>query len=202
MTIASVQLIRKAILLFVVLCALALFAVGTCTYDHDRSMHEFVKWTGVFAMGVCILGRTWCALYIGGRKIEELVTAGPYSVSRNPLYSFSVIGAAGAGAQFGSVLSGLLFGGIALAVFRAVVVQEEKLLLRRHGKAFEDYMAQVPRFLPDIRLWRDANMLMAPPRNVTRTFGDALLLIMFLPLSEVFERLQNAGIVPVLVHLP
>lgn len=202
MTIASVQLIRKAILLLVVLCAIVLFAVGTCVYDHGHSMHHVIKWTGVFAMVVCVLGRTWCSLYIGGRKIQDLVTAGPYSVVRNPLYLFSVLGAAGAGAQFGSILSGLFFGAVTLGVFRIVVGPEEKVMLRRHGKAFEDYRARVPRFLPDPRLWRDVPILTVRPRNVIETFGDALLLMLLLPMSEFFEHLQHSGMLPVLILLP
>ncbi|MBX9846288.1 MAG: isoprenylcysteine carboxylmethyltransferase family protein [Xanthobacteraceae bacterium] len=202
MTIASVQLIRKAVLLLVVLGGVVLFAIGTCTYDHDRSVHMFVKWTGLSAMVVCVLGRTWCALYIGGRKIDDLVTVGPYSVVRNPLYWFSVLGTAGAGAQFGSILSALAFAAISLTVFRVVVAQEEKLLLMRHGQAFADYAALVPRFLPDPRLWKDMPLLTVRPGNVVRTFGDALLLMLFLPVSELFERLQLSGALPVLLRLP
>lgn len=202
MTIASVQLIRKAVLLLVVLGALVLFAIGTCTYAHEGSMHEIVKWTGVSAMIVCVLGRTSCALYIGGRKIDDLVTARPYSVVRNPLYWFSVLGAAGAGAQFGSILSAFAFAAISLTVFRVVVAQEEKLLLKRHGQAFADYVALVPRFLPDPRLWRDTPVLTVRPCNVVRTFGDALFLMLILPVSEFCEHLQNSGVVPVLVRLP
>ncbi len=76
---------------------------------------------------VCILGRTWTSLYIAGRKIEQFVTEGPYSVTRNPLYFFSILGGAGrggAGAQLGSIVSGLVFGVLAWMVFYVVVLQE------------------------------------------------------------------------------
>ena len=46
---------------------------------------------GVILILVCIVGRTWCTLYIGGNKKRELITAGPYSVVRNPLYVFTSI---------------------------------------------------------------------------------------------------------------
>ncbi len=59
-------------------------------------------------------------LRIGGRKILELVTDGPYSIMRNPLYVFSVIRVAGIGAQAGSVTIALVCACVALvSVFRS-----------------------------------------------------------------------------------
>lgn len=202
MTIADVQRVRKVVLGLVILGGVALFALGTCAYEHAQSPHAIIKWMGVLALVICIFGRTWCALYIGGRKIEQLVTSGPYSVSRNPLYFFSILGAIGAGAQFGSIVSGSVFGILTWAVFRLVVWQEEQILLQRHGATFESYAASVPRFLPKARLWRDSSVLTVRPRNVVTTFGDGILLMLFVPLSELFEHLQTSHVLPVLIRLP
>ena len=72
-------------------------------------LHALIEIAGLVLILVCILGRTWCTLYIGGLKKRELVTAGPYSVVRNPLYVFTSIGTAGIGAQTGSSLVAILF---------------------------------------------------------------------------------------------
>ena len=56
-------------------------------------------------------------LYVGGRKNAELVTTGPYSMMRNPLYFFSLLGVAGVGAQTGSVLATFAVTAVAYAVF-------------------------------------------------------------------------------------
>jgi hypothetical protein len=45
-------------------------------------------------------------------------------------------------------------------------------------------------------------MLMVLPPKVLRTFGDALFLLLSVPVAEFFEQLQNAGKLPVLLHLP
>ena len=36
-------------------------------------------------------GRIWASLYIEGNKTKNLVTSGPFSIVRNPLYFFSLI---------------------------------------------------------------------------------------------------------------
>ena len=36
-------------------------------------------------------GRIWASLYIEGNKTKNLVTSGPFSMVRNPLYFFSLI---------------------------------------------------------------------------------------------------------------
>jgi len=112
---------------------------------------------------VCILGRTWCSLYIGGRKTSRLVMAGPYSVSRNPLYVFSVIGAVGIGAQLGAVSVAIVAGIFAAIVHMLVVVQEERLMLASHGDGFRDYAARVPRFLPRMSGWKNVELVQVPP---------------------------------------
>jgi protein-S-isoprenylcysteine O-methyltransferase Ste14 len=202
MPISVVQRIRKFALCAVAVSGVALFALGTCTYDHDQSLHHLIRWAGILAMAACVVGRTWCALYIGGKKIEQLVTSGPYSVSRNPLYLFSVMGAAGAGAQFGSMLAAAVFGIITFIIFHCVVLQEEKLLMQRHGQAFAAYCASAPRFLPDLRLWRDVPLLTVKPRNVAITFLDTFILMLTIPLAELSEHLHRLGMLPVVVKLP
>jgi protein-S-isoprenylcysteine O-methyltransferase Ste14 len=201
MIIAKVQTIRKVVLGFAVLIGVLMFAFTSSSHPSGGFRHEMIEWAGIVAIIVCILGRTWASLYIGGRKIEEFVTNGPYSVMRNPLYFFSIVGAAGAGAQLGSVLSALIFGLLAAIVFRFVVVQEERLLAKRYGAAFEAYIARVPRFLPNLRLWGDTPTLTVIPPKMIRTFADATILLLSVPIAESCERLQQMGVLPVLFHI-
>ena len=51
---------------------------------------------GLAGTGAACAGRLWCSVYIAGKKNRELVKVGPYSVCRNPLYFFSLVGAIGA----------------------------------------------------------------------------------------------------------
>ena len=44
--------------------------------------------TGITLVGISSMGRMWCSLYIAGYKDNRLVTEGPYSLCRNPLYFF------------------------------------------------------------------------------------------------------------------
>jgi protein-S-isoprenylcysteine O-methyltransferase Ste14 len=202
LNIAEVQLVRKIVLAVAIAIGVLMFAFTNSSLSASGSTHEMIEWTGIVAIVVCILGRTWSSLYIAGRKIEQFVTAGPYSVSRNPLYLFSILGSAGAGAQLGSVIAGLVFGALAWGVFYVVVQFEERVMADRYGSAYEAYKSSVPRFLPNPRLWRDVPTLTIIPPKILQTFGDAMFLLLSVPIAEGFEQLQNIGVLPVLLRLP
>ena len=102
---------------------------------------------------------------------QVIVTAGPYSVVRNPLYVFSAIGTAGIGAQTGSAFLALLFAAGALAVFQVVARREETFLAATFPADFAAYAARVPRFWPRLSQWREADELRVKPRLVRRTLG-------------------------------
>lgn len=202
MNIATVQTIRKIVLFAIIAFGVFVFAVTRSRYPSGGTIHEMIEWVGIVLIVICILGRTWASLYIGGRKIDELVTTGPYSMTRNPLYFFSFLGAAGAGAQIGSVVIALICGALAHLVFHIVVLQEEKLLLGRYGEPYRAFMAKVPRFLPKPSLWRDEPTLTIRPPRVLMTFADALVFLLAVPMAEGFEYLQEIGVIPVLLILP
>jgi protein-S-isoprenylcysteine O-methyltransferase Ste14 len=198
---SPVQAARKAALWVLVLALIAGMAV-IGTPASRPGMHEAVEWAGRFLIAVCIVGRCWCTLYIGGRKIAELVRIGPYSMMRNPLYTMSFIGAAGVGAQTGSLVMAALFLVVAWVVFRLVVAREERFLIGRFGEDYVDYLRTVPRFLPNIRLWKSPEWLEVRPDRVVLTFIDGLWFLAAIPLAEGVEWLQTAGYVPVLLRLP
>ena len=202
MNITKVQTIRKIVLFAALVAAVFVFAVTDTVYPSGHWAHELIEWVGIVLIMICVMGRTWSSLYIAGRKGEKLVSDGPYSVTRNPLYVFSIIGAAGMGAQTGSIMVGLICGIIAWIVFFVVVTQEEKLLLSVHGKPYRDYIRRVPRFFPKWSLWKDVQTLTVLPSRIVRTFADALLFLLAVPIAEGFEYLQESGIIPVLMTLP
>ncbi len=168
----------------------------------DGPEHLLIEWTGLALIVVCILGRTWCALYLGGKKKRELVRHGPYSVVRNPLYVFSAIGAAGVGLCAGSLVIGTIFGAACVAIFHLVIRKEEAYLAGQFGATYADYRAHVPRWLPDFSLWRDVERIAAQPRLIVLTFRDALVFLAAFPILELFEELQAAGYLPVWLYLP
>ena len=151
---------------------------------------------------ICILGRTWATLYIGGQKQRELVTKGPYSVVRNPLYLFTLFGAAGIGALSGSLVMAVVCAGFATAVFLSVVRQEEQFLLATFPRDFPAYAARVPRLLPRLSAWQDADQLVVKPRLVHRTFLDASLFLLAVPLIGVKALVRDFLWLPIMLHLP
>lgn len=202
--IAAVQSARKSVLMLLGVLATAALLFGASVWPDsgDASLHEIIENVGRALIVLAILGRTWCSLYIGGRKKAEIVDLGPYSICRNPLYVFSFIGAAGAGAQFGSITAALAAAVITVLVFAIVVRKEERFLTERFGETYLAYKARVPRFIPNFALWRNTTTLEIRPQLVVRTFVDACVFLASIPVAEGIEMAQRVGLLPVLWMLP
>ena len=199
---ATVQKLRKVAVGIALLGLIALSVVSQSIGGVDGRWHETVETIGLAAIVLSIVGRAWCTLYIGGRKKAEIVDRGPYSISRNPLYVFSFIGAFGIGAQSGSLTIAAAFVAIAMLVFRFTVLREEAFLLREFGESYARFQARTPRFWPRFALWRDADELTIRPSLFLLTIRDGLVLLLAIPLFELIDAGQAAHWLRVVAHLP
>jgi protein-S-isoprenylcysteine O-methyltransferase Ste14 len=197
-----VQRLRKLAIAGIAISVLCALPLMQSLAKVQMFTHETVEIGGIVLIILAIFGRAWCTLYIGGRKARDLTDTGPYSISRNPLYLFSFIGATGIGAQTGSLVVALLFGIGAFAIFLPVILREERALETLFGEPFEDYKARVPRFGPRFGAWRDAEILEVRPHLLWRTLRDGLVFLMVIPIFELIDRLQVGGLIDPLVYLP
>jgi protein-S-isoprenylcysteine O-methyltransferase Ste14 len=198
-----VQQKRKRVLTVGIVAILAVFALSDSAWRVDWPRTDrAIQWSGLGLIFMCLLGRTWTALYIAGQKRRALVTTGPYSIVRNPLYLFTLLGAAGVGMASSSLVMTAICSAFAAAVFLSVVRREEQFLLATFPREFPQYIARVPRLLPRFSTWQDAEQLIVQPRLVCRTFLDATLLLMVVPLLGLRSLARDLQWLPALFHLP
>lgn len=93
------------------------------------------------------MGESW-RIGVDDREQTEMVTSGPFSVVRNPIFTAMVPTAIGLALLVPNVVS--IAGAIALIVALQIQVRlvEEPYLLRAHGGAYAEYARRVGRFLP------------------------------------------------------
>jgi protein-S-isoprenylcysteine O-methyltransferase Ste14 len=97
--------------------------------------------------------RWWATLFIGGRKHGELITAGPYSMCRNPLYLGTLLIAFSV-ALFLQSLTLLLTMLVVAAIYLWITVPiEERRLQKIYGERFTSYCQRVPRVIPNFALY-------------------------------------------------
>jgi protein-S-isoprenylcysteine O-methyltransferase Ste14 len=161
---------------------------------------------GMFAAGVVLAlagfgGRLWAVRHIGGRKKQELVRTGPYSVCRHPLYLCSLVGGLGL-ALCTQRLSVTLFYLAANALLLPLAIRSEERFLEHNFAGYAEYRATVPALLPRWRLLAGGRAGTVNGRALWRgTLEGAcqLLPVLLLPL---LEEAQMAGVLPVLFALP
>jgi protein-S-isoprenylcysteine O-methyltransferase Ste14 len=192
---------RKAILFGIVLMIVGADAVTGSRWPADGLTYQCIKWIGIALMIAAIIGRTWSRLYLSWHKTASIVRVGPYSVSRNPLYSLMILGGTGAAAQTGSIMLALLTGVVVWLVFFMVARNEEDVLTRIHGEEYRNYLTTVPRFVPRLSLWRDVETMQVRPRDVVKTFFESSVLLVAIPACALVQYFQSNGWLPILFRL-
>jgi len=115
---------RKRATTFVTVFWLLAASVIDSRWGEDSPIGLTLLVLGYALTGVGVIGRVWCLSYIAGHKTADLVTDGPYSLCRNPLYFFSLLGAVGVGLG-SSTLTFPLLVMVGFAIYYPAVIKAE-----------------------------------------------------------------------------
>ena len=93
------------------------------------------------------MGESW-RIGVDPDERTEMVTSGPFSVVRNPIFTAMVPTALGLALLVPNVVAIVGFVALVVALEIQVRLVEEPYLLKAHGKAYADYARRVGRFVP------------------------------------------------------
>ena len=195
---ASTPRLRLTLAWYVLILALVAVSDRPCAEGLAGALADVA---GLVLMAAAALGRLWTSAFIAGHKESQLVTVGPYSVCRNPLYALSLLGGIGIGLASGSIVLTVATAIVLLVLYLHAIFAEEDILLSRHGEAFRRYCAEVPRLLPALRAaTRPARVEVNVP-VYAKAFWDAGSFIMIFALLELLDALRAQGWLPTLLTL-
>jgi protein-S-isoprenylcysteine O-methyltransferase Ste14 len=185
----------------------AVFAVGLVlvaapVLEAGKFPRECMLWVGYALVIVGAMGRAYCSAYIGGRKNDTIVRQGMFSVVRNPLYVFSFLATVGIGLQSGMLSVLVLLAGAYAWYYPKVVAKEEAFLSHKFGESYAAYVREVPRWIPNWKLWHEPDYVEAMPKFIRKTLMDASIFFLAMPCFAIIHALHTHGILPVWLTLP
>ena len=179
------------------------FTVLVMESTHEGSIISTVLFlVGLVLVGIATVGRLWCSLYISGYKNSQLITTGPYSISRNPLYFFSLLGFAGIGLATETFTLGATLTLMFLIGYPPVIKREEALLRSRFGAEFEEYCARTPTLFPNFSRFSEPDTYVVNPKLFRRTMGDVIWFVLFVGVIEFIKALHEYHFFEPLIWLP
>lgn len=170
--------------------------------ENEQSVADFaVEWVGYLFLLAGLGLRLWSILYVGGRKSKQLVTDGPYSICRNPLYTGTILLTIGAALCLGNIVMlavGLM---VMIPVHLAVTLAEERHLEGIFGEEFRQYKRCVPRFFGRPGKYRSAESIVVSAHAVKRAIIEASAILLIPVLGDLINLLHARGILPAIWHI-
>jgi protein-S-isoprenylcysteine O-methyltransferase Ste14 len=203
MTAIADYLMSRRICLSRVFGAAFFLLLAVTTSSQEGSLTSAVLFLGgLVLIGFATVGRVWCALYIAGYKNKVLITSGPYSISRNPLYFFSSLGFAGIGMATETISLALASVAFFALLYPGIIRREEEHLLEKFGAMYKEYSNRTPRFWPDFSLFHEPGSFETNPRRFRRTAFAALWFVWLVGIIELVEAFHEYGWLHPLLLLP
>lgn len=163
---------------------------------------ELMFFVGLMLAAVGMVGRIWCLVYSSGYKSSQLVTAGPYGVSRNPLYFFSFVGLVGIGLCTATLTLTVLVILFFWSVYPSVIDGEEEFLRAKFGARYADYCERTPRFFPSWKLFSEPDSYEVRPKTLRQSLGGVLWFIGLPALLHILTEMRESGLIGSLALLP
>jgi len=186
--------------------ALYLLMLAAVAVSDGRSLQGaaalLAQAVGFLLIVTAVLGRLWTTLFIAGRKDEQLVRDGPFSVCRHPLYLCSIVGALGIGLTTLSLSLAISLPLVVGIVGMVAARREDALLLAMHGAAWRDYREAVPGFWPAWSRMQIPESVTVPPRIYRKAILDAASFLGLWLLVLLLEGLRVGGAWPAVFRLP
>ena len=169
-------------------------------YFDETGFCGFLEQAGMMLIIACVLGRCWAILYIGGNKNARLVTMGPYSLCRNPLYLFSIMGVVGFGFMIQSLVYAVVLTSITCMTLLQAVNKEEAYLSEKFSENYVVYKSSTPRLIPvNFRTFQTEPSVNVDVRALRRCFWDAAFFILTIPALQLVEWLHEVNAVATFV---
>jgi protein-S-isoprenylcysteine O-methyltransferase Ste14 len=151
---------------------------------------ESAEMLGFFLLAIAALGRLWCLAFIAGAKNEVLITEGPYSIVRNPLYVCNFLGVLGLGLAVENPALALLLACGFVLLYPGVVRNEEERLARTFGAAYVAYCTTTPRWLPNWSAYREPETWMIHPTRFRKGLLGAMWFLWIFMIWEIVEEFR------------
>jgi len=192
---------RPVTRLFLVVCLI--FATVTHhSWSPDGPVDRLFDWCGAALAVLGVLGRLWSTMYVGGRKNKDLITTGPYSLCRNPLYLFSFIAGLGVCVEFENLILIGLYIVFFYAYYSRVIKSEEGRLELLFGAKFAAFKGSTPAFIPNIFRLNLGEFPEISGRPLFKNALDGSVFLLLVGAAYVIEMLQESGVIPVLWNIP
>ena len=175
--------------------------ISTHAYAEDSVTNLALETGALTLLLVAAMGRLWSAAFITGKKSKVLVTDGPYSLVRNPLYFFSFLGFIGAGLAFESVTLAAALAAVFFITHWPTILKEERKLRDLFGSSFDDYTKRVPRFIPLLRRPALCESMAVSPRILTKAMLESSMVLCIFGVAHINEWAHAHQILPTVLTI-
>jgi protein-S-isoprenylcysteine O-methyltransferase Ste14 len=186
----------------VFLLALLIIFLTRSMVSSKSELHEITEYIGYFLVAICALGRVYSTAFLGGYKNTKLITYGVFSVVRNPLYVFSLIGMFGVSLVSGYITIIIICPIVFLVMYHYLISREEVFLLEHFGAEYQQYLNTVPRLIPNFKLYNAPQTISVNPKFLAKSFKDAIWWFAAFPFIELAEFLHRLEYLPTLFIMP